>query len=569
MRRPSASSSLLTSRATRGALLLGALLALGGCATTNGPCASAEDCPRGNGCCDGRCTDLQNDSRHCGACQSTCETPNAVATCRGGGCQFQCAPGFGNCNGDRADGCEQPLTDAVDHCGLCGRTCTALNAAPACVASRCGLGACATGFADCNDDDIDGCEVDTRVDAAHCGACRARCVLPHAASTCVASACAVSSCEAPWADCDGAPMNGCEVDVTSDAQHCGRCGLGCGPGQACVASRCRAEELIVFGGGLGFTNSATTAQVFRFDLASRAFTALAPATPDGPVPSRGRHVAAWDQPRNRMVVWGGVDGTGTAVPTDTWALDFSVTPPAWRKLVTTGTPPSPRFAPAAALDAATSTFYVFGGSTELGEGLSDLHTLDLATLAWARVHAGGAPNAPGSRVNAMGAFDPVARAFLLFGGNFAPTRADLDELWQFDVAAARWKTPPLTSLGGGPAARARAAFFDGHPAHLFGGVASLLQAPASTLDDLRALDVTAATPWALRSALGPAGRFNAAHTTRDEALYLFGGGATGASGQQTFTDLWRYEPGTDTWSRLHDGAGVVPPGTLAATVVAR
>lgn len=544
-------------------------LAVAGCATTDGPCKADDECAKGRACCDGRCTDVQNDSRHCGACGTVCEVPNGESTCRGGACQFQCVAGFGNCNGDRGDGCEQSLSDVVTSCGLCGRTCTATNAAPVCVAGRCGLGACSTGYADCNDDDLDGCEVDTRVDPAHCGACRAACALPHASSTCTASACAVTTCEAPWANCDGAAPNGCEVDTRTDALHCGRCGFACGPGQACVDARCRAEELLVFGGALSFASSATTREVYRFDLGTRAFTALSPATPDGPIPSRGRHLAAWDEPRNRMVVWGGVDGTGTPVPTDTWALDFAVAPPAWRKLVTTGTPPSPRFAPAYALDAATSRLYVFGGTTELGEGLSDLHTLDLATLAWTPVHAGGAAGAPGSRVNAVGAFDPVAKVFLVFGGTFAPTKQDLDELWQFDAVARSWKTPPLTSLGGGPPARARGAFFSGHPVHLFSGAVSLLQAPASMADDLRALDVGATPPWSLLTALGPELRFNAAHATRDGVLYLQGGGATGASGQQTFTDLWRYEPSTAQWTRLHDGTGVVPLGTLAATMVAR
>lgn len=569
LRARAAAHRVRSRRVRRRLLVLLFLPALAACLPTSGPCKADDGCAKGFLCCEGQCTDVQNDSRHCGGCGTVCEVPNGVSSCRGGSCQFQCAPGFGNCNGDRGDGCEQSLTDAVTSCGLCGRACSAVNAAPVCVASRCGLGACASGYADCNDDDLDGCEVDTRVDAAHCGACRAACSLPHASAGCAASACAVTTCEASFADCDGAPANGCEVDTRADALHCGRCGASCGPGQACVASRCRAEELIVFGGALSFATSATTNQVFRFDLVSRTFTALTPATPDGPVPSRGRHVAAWDEPRNRMVVWGGVDGTGTPVPADTWALDFGTVPPTWRKLTTTGTPPSPRFAPAAALDASSSTLYVFGGTTELGEGLSDLHALDLATGAWTRLQAGSASGAPGNRVNATGAFDPEAKVFVVFGGAFAPTRADLDELWQFDVVTKQWKAPPLTSLGGGPPARSRAAFFSGHPVHLFSGVVSLLQAPASMADDLRALDVSASPPWSLLSALGPALRFNAAHATRDGVLYLQGGGATGASGQQVFTDLWRFEPATGQWTRLHDGTGTVPVGTLAATLVAR
>jgi hypothetical protein len=49
-------------------------------------------------------------------------------------------------------------------------------------------------------------------------------------------------CPQGYADCDGDPANGCEVDLTSDAYHCGACGTVC-PGQGtssgvCVASTC-------------------------------------------------------------------------------------------------------------------------------------------------------------------------------------------------------------------------------------------------------------------------------------------------------------------------------------------
>lgn len=549
--------------------VIAALVLFPGCPPADGPCQTSDDCTRGRGCCDGRCVDLQNDSKHCGACGAVCEAANAVSTCRGGVCQLQCAAGWGNCNGNRADGCEQSLSDSPTSCGRCDTVCTAINAAPVCIAALCRAGECLPGFGDCNDNEADGCEVDTRVDLLHCGGCRRPCALPNATAACVASACAVAACTAPFADCDGAPANGCEVDTQSDAQHCGRCGAACWPGQACVAGRCRADELLVFGGGLGFTVSATTNQVHRFDVAARAWTQLSPATPDGLVPSRGRHVAAWDQPRNRMLVWGGVDGTGAAVAPDVWALDLGATPVTWRRLATTGTPPSPRFAPAAALDEAAGVLYLFGGTTELGAGLSDLHRLDLATLTWTRVHGDDAPGAPGARLNAAGAFDPVARRFLVFGGNAQATSGDLDELWQFDVASQAWRTPPATGLENGPTGRARPAFFSGHPAHLFGGAAALLQPPPVLYDDLRRFTASPTPAWSVVPAAGPEARFNAAHASLDGDLFLFGGGILGASGLQAAGDTWTFSVSSGAWTRLHDGTGTTPAGRLGATMVAR
>jgi hypothetical protein len=60
----------------------------------------------------------------CGASCAPCPAPaNAVATCDGTACGMACYPGFANCNGDAADGCEANLeTDPAD-CGQCGVSC--------------------------------------------------------------------------------------------------------------------------------------------------------------------------------------------------------------------------------------------------------------------------------------------------------------------------------------------------------------------------------------------------------------------------------------------------------------
>ncbi|HEY1087421.1 MAG TPA: kelch repeat-containing protein, partial [Archangium sp.] len=359
-----------------------ALLFFAACPNTNesGACKTTDDCAKGRTCCEGLCKDLENDSKNCGGCGSICDTPNAVNTCRVGRCQFQCQTGWGNCNDDRGDGCELDLTGDGVNCGRCGRVCMSTNAASACADGLCALGACSTGFGNCDTDSTNGCEVDTTTDSAHCGACGNRCRLPAASSHCEQSTCVVTGCDAGFGDCDGLDPNGCEVNLPTNAQHCGACNRACWAGMRCGDARCRADELIVFGGALGFTSSTVTNEVSKFDLVTKTFTVLTPAMPDGNVTPRRGHIAVWDEPRNRMIMWGGIDGAGTLSPTDTWALDFTVMPPTWRKLVTTGTPPTGRFHAAAALEASTSTWYVFGGTTDTGQGLSDLYTLELATL---------------------------------------------------------------------------------------------------------------------------------------------------------------------------------------------
>ncbi|MFO0631086.1 MAG: lectin-like protein, partial [Polyangiales bacterium] len=87
--------------------------------------------------------------------------------------------------------------------------------------------ACAVGTDDCNGLAADGCEVDLRSDAAHCGRCRSACA---AGLRCMAGACA-APCDAPRQMCGGV----C-VDPTSDAAHCGGCGRSCGT--VCVSGAC-------------------------------------------------------------------------------------------------------------------------------------------------------------------------------------------------------------------------------------------------------------------------------------------------------------------------------------------
>ncbi|MBM4356821.1 MAG: VCBS repeat-containing protein [Deltaproteobacteria bacterium] len=81
--------------------------------------------------------------------------------------------------------------------------------------------------------------VDTELDAMHCGACDKPCALPvNGQPKCVEGMCVFGSCDAGFADCDASGANGCEVDTTKDAKHCGACNAACGAEQACVDTKC-------------------------------------------------------------------------------------------------------------------------------------------------------------------------------------------------------------------------------------------------------------------------------------------------------------------------------------------
>ncbi len=191
-------------------------------------CNAARGCPAGRTCCAGGCVDAQSNTQHCGACGSVCSVANATPSCIGGQCGVEmCRMGFGDCDRSANNGCETDVTTSTLHCGGCGVACPVYpRAAAVCAAGRCSMGACETGFADCDGNAVNGCEVNLRADTANCGACGMRCSFPGAGAACTSGVCVRTTCSPGFGDCDGDP-SACEVTFASDAANCGRCGNAC------------------------------------------------------------------------------------------------------------------------------------------------------------------------------------------------------------------------------------------------------------------------------------------------------------------------------------------------------
>ncbi|MEZ4405981.1 MAG: hypothetical protein R3A52_05850 [Polyangiales bacterium] len=245
---------------------MGACVDLSANAASCGACGAACSTPNGvpacerGACATGRCTapfadcdgDVANGCEtdtltavaHCGACGVACPArANATATCSGSSCGFTCDAGFADCDGDPENGCEVDTRTSLLHCGACRAACEVANGTGACAAGACTVSACNEGFGDCNGAVADGCETDTRVTPAHCGACGTACAIPaNASPVCAASTCGLGACDAGFADCDMNPANGCEVDTRTTLANCGACGAACAPSNAtgaCVAGACR------------------------------------------------------------------------------------------------------------------------------------------------------------------------------------------------------------------------------------------------------------------------------------------------------------------------------------------
>jgi hypothetical protein len=245
-------------------------------------------------------TDVRTSLQNCGGCGRACSLANATATCTAGACAVMaCAAGYDDCDGNPANGCEVNTRTDNTNCGACGTTC---GAGQVCSAGRCGatcsaplvactgtggsfcantaidpancgacgaacaltnvasqgcsggvcsVGQCSPNFGDCDAMATNGCETDVRTSLQNCGGCGRACNLANATATCTAGACAVTACAAGFADCDGNPANGCEVNTRTDNTNCGACGTVCAAGQVCGMGSCAttcAAPLVLCGG---------------------------------------------------------------------------------------------------------------------------------------------------------------------------------------------------------------------------------------------------------------------------------------------------------------------------------
>jgi hypothetical protein len=197
---------------------------------SGGVCGAEALCAAGNTNCNGTCANLSSDVSNCGGCGAACSSNHNLPSCSSGNCFANCFTGFADCDGNaRVNGCETDVNSDPNSCGGCSAACSSNHMATrTCGGGNCN-GACAAGFADCNGNKRnDGCEIDLTTDANNCGACGTTCSSNHMATRTCGSGTCNGTCASGFLDCNGNKQtDGCEINTLTDPDNCGGCGIVC------------------------------------------------------------------------------------------------------------------------------------------------------------------------------------------------------------------------------------------------------------------------------------------------------------------------------------------------------
>ncbi|MCU0863664.1 MAG: hypothetical protein MUC36_07740 [Planctomycetes bacterium] len=253
--------------------------------------------------------------------------------------------------------------------------------------------------------------------------------------------------------------------------------------------------------------------------------------------------SAWDTARNRLVAFGGEQGTTQFNQTTEWNGT------AWA-VVTTAQQPSVRRRPAMAYDAARGVVVLFGGGAGTSTFLNDTWTYNGTT--WTQRFP---LTSPSTRFGAAMAYDAERQVIVMHGG-FVPSGQDSSETWEWNGT-----TWTLRSSGSPSARGAHRMTFDAARGVVLmsGGYSTLAQ---TTLDETWLWDGSA---WSFVGTSG-AGTLcdqllvNDPHRQR---VVMFGG--LRLNGAQTPIDLnttWEWDGAAWTQRTMAQ----VPPGRSSAAV---
>lgn len=300
------------------------------------------------------------------------------------------------------------------------------------------------------------------------------------------------------------------------------------------------DRMVVFG---GLDGQNPVANCWALSLSGPVtWTALAPEGASNPALRRWAHAAAYDAAHDRMLIFGGVQ-QGLRL-NDTWACEFTG-PAGWHEVATVGDAPSARFAPGAIYESTHDRLVVFGGYD--GQACSDARALSLdGTPTW--TYLAGSPGNPPGRLWHSVIFDPVRDRLVTFAGRDSVGRNDT---WALTLGAA----PTWTAIEAvvPDARQLHSAILDTDHDRLviFGGESA--KSPFWR-NDVWALSLTNPPAWQPITPAGtpppPRRGHSAIFDPVRRRMIVFGG--YDMPGLNTFDDVWALSmTGSPTWTQMH------------------
>jgi len=200
-------------------------------------------CAAGYGDCNNIATDgceayLVTSVNNCGACGNVCSPIiNGTESCTNGACGFACSSGYADCDGNRTNGCETNTQTSVANCGGCNKACPVYaNETASCLGGICWF-QCNVGFGDCDGNRANGCETNLFSSSNNCGACGTVCSNNNGTSYCGGGTCQII-CNPGYGNCNKNAQDGCEINLNTSTANCGSCGHACASGHSCLMGVC-------------------------------------------------------------------------------------------------------------------------------------------------------------------------------------------------------------------------------------------------------------------------------------------------------------------------------------------
>lgn len=189
--------------------------------------------------------------------------------------------------------------------------------------------------------------------------------------------------------------------------------------------------------------------VWFLDFNSEAWKLIAPLYPS-PLP-RVMASVAYDPAGNRMILFGGGVVGYNPYRNDVWSLELSMGSEEWTEITPSGTPPTPRGSATAIIDPINNRLIIFGGE-DGSAAYNETRSLDLNTLTWAILSPSG--TTPAARFAHSAVYDPNAHRMIIFGGaNYGQPM--MNDVWSLDLTYGSEHWQQLYPSGGPPAQRCR------------------------------------------------------------------------------------------------------------------